>query len=241
MIRTILVDDERLNIELMVSDLTKYCPDIQIIATADNVPDAIENIIKLKPDLLFLDIQIHNQTAFDILSAINNGEIYTILVTAYDHYGVAAVKHSVIDYILKPVQVPELMNAVNKVKTQISKQQSTTIANTSTVDFISIPHKEHVLLVKFSDIVHLESHGNYTEITSSQHTKYTSSKAIKEFETMLPSNSFLRVHQSHIINLQYLTKYIRSKNGSLELSNGKIIPISSTHKKEVSLRLGFKS
>lgn len=239
MLRTIIVDDERLNISLLESDIQKYCPELDIIGTADNVTDALELIINKKPDLIFLDIQIHDQTAFDLLNILNDDSLNVILVTAYENYGIKAVKHSVIDYLLKPIQIVELLNAVKKAK-NIIQSKSKSIQMPIEKEFLHVHTREHVEMIKLTDIIHLSANGAYTDIHLSGNRKIIASKTLKNIEDLIHSSQFLRVHNSHIINKHYIAKVVKSKYGSVIMINGFDIPISASKRKEVAGSLGLK-
>lgn len=244
MIDTIIVDDEQLSIDLLLYNLNKFCPDVNVIATANNIDDGLELIIRLKPTLLILDIQLQHHTVFELLESINSSQYNIVLVTAFEQYGIQAIKHRVIDYILKPLQASDLIVAVNKVKIKLNESHAIVTHQAhapSGVNFISVADKGEVLLLKYENVIQLEAKGNYTEITTVNDKTYLTSKLLKSYETYLPENIFLRIHHSHIVNINYVVKYIRSKNGSLYLTNHRTIPISAAKKKEITDLLGLKS
>lgn len=244
MIRTIVVDDEQLNIDLILLISGKYCPEIEVVATACSIDEGLEKIIRDQPDLLILDIEIGEKTAFDLLKVLNNNKLHVILITAYDHYGIQGIKYGVLDYLLKPIQASDFVQAITRVKDRILSLGKYEIPTNPVPDpptFISVASKEDVALLKREEIMHLEAKGNYTEITTRDLKKFTSSKLLKEYENLMADTSFIRVHNSHIININYVTKYIRTKTGSVQLLNHVIIPIAASKKKEVQELLGLKS
>ena len=207
---------------------------------AINVPEAIEAIINLQPNLLFLDIEIHDQTAFDILEVVPLENVQIVLVTAYSQYGLPAIKFSVVDYLLKPLKLTDVLQAVKKAKDKLDLIAKATHNNNSN-EFIAIPYKDQITFLKFSEIVRFESKGGYTEIIGHNEKKFITSKALGEYEEQLDPYVFIRVHASHIVNKNCIDQYIRgSRGGSLMLTNGVSIPISLSRKKELNDKLGVK-
>ena len=240
MLSTIIVDDERLNISLLEANLQKYSPELDIIGTAESVNDAFELIIKKKPDIIFLDIQLHNQTAFDLLEMLDDDELNIILITAYEHYGIKAIKYGVIDYLLKPIQIVELINAIKKVKNKLHLKA---FAKQPTIEkeFLHIHSREHIEMLKLADIIYLAANGSYTDIYLINNVKIVASRPLKNIEEQIQSANFLRVHNSYIINIYYIDKIIKNKYGTVIMKNGFEIPISATKRKVVADSLGFKT
>jgi two-component system, LytTR family, response regulator len=234
--KAILIDDEILNIKSLQHDLAGYCPEVQVIGTANTMESGLEAILKLKPDMVFLDIQLHDKTAFDLLPHIDTNNIHVILVTAYNQYGIQGIKNGVVDYLLKPINVLELVAAVRKVTEKRQKLSPDHLLNK---EFIQVPFKGHVELVKFSDIIHLEAMGAYTHIFLAGNKKIVSSKSMHNMESILPTTDFVRVHHSYIINIHAIDKIIRSKYGSLLMQNNIEIPISASKRKYVAEVLGL--
>jgi two-component system LytT family response regulator len=236
---TILIDDDRLNIDFASQLLTTYCPDLNIVATATNMEDGLAAIVKLQPKILFLDIEIHDRTGFDLLRLVRaQTDMEVVMITAHERYAIQALREGVTDYLLKPLKVDELMNAVARCRTRIS--DSLAARSGSPVapprDFLSVPHKDHVELIPISDIIHLQAIGGYTEIYIDKKRKMLSSRSLKENEDILPSPQFLRVHHSHIVNTHHIQRYLRTKTGAFRMTNGDEVPISSARKRDVSER-----
>jgi two-component system LytT family response regulator len=236
-IRTIVVDDEPLILEGMVSDLQTYCTSVDVVATALHIKEALEKIRLYKPELLILDIQLHGQTAFDLLDAINDSSLYIILVTAYENYGIQAARHGVNNYLLKPVSVGELTRAIKLIEDKRAYQPK--LQHENEKDYLTISYREFVLFVRFEDIVVIEAKGNACLITTIDGKEHMASRLLKEMESFLPQESFIRVHQSYIIHSIYINKYIRTKYGDLLMNNGQFVPISSSRRQEVIERLGL--
>lgn len=238
MINAIIVDDDVLNIEFLKSLILKYCPEINVIAEAETVDHAIECIIQKKPKLIFLDIEIHNKTGFDLLKSIDVSNVYVIMITAHKKYAIQAIKSAVTDYLLKPIQISELIEATNKVIKEINKKGDTETPSPIT-DFLALPSKNDLKIKSVSEIIRLEAKNNYTKIVTISGEIYIISKTLKQYEEKLPKSTFIRVHKSHIINLNHVERYIRTKNGSLLMKDNTEVPISAQKKNEVSQKIIF--
>lgn len=240
MLRTIIVDDERLNISLLEASLQKYYPELEIIGTAESVHDAYELIVNKKPDIIFLDIQLHDQTAFDLLEMLDDDDLNIILITAYEYYGIKAIKYGVVDYLLKPIQIVELTNAIKKIKNKI---QIKAIAKQPTIEkeFLHVHSREHIEMLKLADIIYLAANGSYTDVYLINNVKVVASRPLKYIEEQVQTTNFLRVHNSYIVNIYYIEKIIKTKYGRVIMKNGSEIPISATKRKVVAESLGFKT
>lgn len=240
MIRSIIIDDDAINIDMLQNRLMKFCPQVEIISTANSVNEGIEKILLLKPDLIFLDIEIHDKTAFDLLDSLNDYNLNVILCTAYDKYALLGYKYNILGYLLKPIDVAELIRFVSKVEKSINnKIQNEHLSNKNNFEFFKINNKDNIEIIKSENIIYIEAKNSYTEIHLEDNTKRIISKSIGECEDALSQNSFLRVHNSFIININYIVRINKSKYGSITLKNNLDIPISATRKKEVSDRLGI--
>jgi len=235
--KAIIIDDNLVNIDLIANLVKKYCPDVNVVAECDNVETAIQKIKKLKPQILFLDVELHEKTAFDILAQINDSLIQVILITAHEKYAIPSYKFNVTDYILKPIQITEFVAAVQKCKRNIEKPARTVQSEEIEPRYIAIPHAEEIEMIEPQNIIHLDAKGNYTVIHSSGKKPYLASKTLKEFEIKLPTRYFIRVHASHIINIRHILKFYKSKNGSVQMNNGNVIPISANRKQELLDRI----
>ncbi len=229
----IIIDDDITNIELIEIFIQRYAPDIKVIGKVDNVEEGIEELIQKKPDLLFLDIQLHDQSGFDILESIQQPELLVIMITAHSNYATQAVRAKVNDYLLKPLSIKEFTQAVNRIREEYTKQQST---RTST-NFISITHKEQTLLLPIDSIARLEAQRTYALIKTKEGKEYLSPKPLSYYDANLPPHLFLRVHHSHIININEVANIVRNKSNSLRLHSGDEIPVSASRKKEIYARL----
>lgn len=244
--RAILIDDEISNLENLQSLLEKHCPQVRIMATAQNVSDAVEAIEKYLPLLVFLDIQMGEQTGFDILKLLPTRNFEVIFVTAYDQYGIQAVKFAALDYLLKPIDIEELVNAVNNAGYKLARQ-----IQTSQIDFllqqlnkpktivskIALQMQSEIRYVALSEIIRCEADNTYTHFFLSSNEKILVSKTLKEYSDLLRPRGFLRTHQSHLVNPQYVKSWLKEDGGMLLLKSGEKIPISKPNKDTVKLAL----
>lgn len=237
--RAVLIDDEISNLENLRILLEKHCPQITIIATAQSVGDAVDVIGKYVPDLVFLDIQMGDQTGFDVLKLLPTRNFEVIFVTAYDQYGIKAVKFAALDYLLKPIDIEELMNAVNKAEHKFTRQ----IQNSQldfllqqlkkpepTISKIALPMQSEIRYIALSEIIRCEADNTYTHFFLSSEEKITISKSLKEYADLLCPNGFLRTHQSHLVNPKYVKSWLKEDGGILLLISGEKIPISKPNK-----------
>lgn len=237
----VIIDDDYLNLELLESFLTKYCPTVNVVGRADTVLEALELIANLKPDLLFLDMELHNLTAKDLLRTLDLDKVQVIIISAFEKYALEMHKFQLTDYLLKPLLITDLISAVNKAEGKMEKlkKQEILLSQSSVEKYIALPEKDHLNITNLEEIIRLEASGNYTKIITRNYKNIVSAKTLKEYEDLLPKQRFLRVHHSHIVNIVYVSKYIKSKNGSLVLVDGSEIPISAKRKKEVTERILF--
>lgn len=241
MIRTIIIDDEPNSVDTLRQLLLKYCPTITIIGTADNAQTGREAIINGKPDLVFLDIEMPYGNAFELLNNLPVIDFEIVFVTAFDNYAINAIKYSALDYLLKPVNIKELQVAVEKagerIKSKnISQKIDTLLFNLNvskpSLQKVALPTLEGLVFVNIKELVWLEARGSYTVIYLENRQKITVSRTLKEFEDILPEDSFSRIHQSYIINHNFIKKYNRGRGGSIEMEDGTVIEVSLRKKDE---------
>lgn len=244
--KAILIDDEIFNLENLRTLLEKHCPQVNILATAQNVADAVNAIEKHLPDLIFLDIQMGEQTGFDVLNLLPKRNFEVIFVTAYDQYGIQAVKFAALDYLLKPVDIDELKIAVNKVEEKLAAQ-----SRNSQLDFllqqlkrpeavtskIALPTQSEIRYIALSEIIRCEADNTYTFFFLANNEKILVSKSLKEYADLLKPNGFLRTHQSHLVNPKFVKSWLKEDGGILLLTSGEKIPISKPNKEMVKQAL----
>lgn len=238
MIKAIIVDDERNNIENLSALIKKHSADVMITGWAETIAEAIVLIEKEKPHVIFLDIQMGSSTGFDLLKNITDRNFEVIFVTAYDKYGIQAVKFAALDYILKPIDTMELLLAIDKVKEKLATKQSNRQLD-FLVDYlrqsgkpakIALPQQQEVRYVPVVDIVRCEAQNTYTWFFLSNSDKILVSKPLKEYDELLAPHNFIRCHQTHLVNPAFVKSFLKEDGGGLLLQNGVKIPVSKQKK-----------
>jgi len=243
-LNVIIVDDEKDAVDSMELMLNEYCSDITILAKAYSVIDAIKEIQNKKPDLVFLDIEMPHGTGFDVLDSIPERTFEVVFVTAYNDYAIKALKAAAIDYLMKPMDVDELISAVNKVKNKLKEKnpeslEKSALADTSISQFpkkIAIHTSDGLEFVNADDIVRIEADGSYSSIFLANNKKIFSSKNLKEFQNILNKENFFRAHHSHLINLHQVKRFLRN-DGTVEMQDGSMVSLSRRNKEEFIQRM----
>jgi two-component system, LytTR family, response regulator len=240
-LRAILVDDEKHSLETTAILIRKFCPDVEIVAELNAPLEAVAVINSEEPDLLFLDISMPQMNGFELLNVLTFKESDVIFTTAYDEYALEGFKHGAVHYLVKPIEAEDLVESVQRVKKKRmeAKSNTTPIAQMGLKPKIPISSLNGVELVEVEQIIRCESDGNYTTIVLAQR-KITVSKTLKEIEKQLVEFPyFFRLHNSHLVNLNHVTKYIRGEGGSVILSNQEEIGVSRSKKMELLDVLGI--
>lgn len=232
-IKAIIIDDESRARNLLSNLLEDHCGDIKVIGAAANVPDGVLLINKHKPDVVFLDIEMPNYSGFKLLSFFKQVDFEIIFVTAYHKYAVEAFKVSAVDYLLKPLRVDLLEEAIEKLRTKISLTSMTdrlqilkTNLEDKKIKKIAVPVAEGLLFVKVEEISHVEANGSYANLFLTDGSKMTVSKNLKYFATALEGHTgFYRVHRSYLVNLANIAKYNR-QDSLIHLENGTYINVA---------------
>jgi two-component system, LytTR family, response regulator len=244
--KAIIIDDEIHCITTLKWTLNQYCKEVEIVATASNGSDAIMLINTLKPQLIFLDVEMPVLNGIDMLQHFEEIKFDVIFTTAYDQYAVKAIKLNALDYLLKPIDKDELISAIEKVKNkqaQISKQQIDAlqeIHKTKVVNKIALSTLQGLQFVNLDEVIRIEGDGNYCNFLLKNKSKILLSKKLGVVEDLLLGNNFFfRAHKSHIINLKFVEKYIRGEGGEIIMEDGTSIALSR-NKKEDFLELFAK-
>lgn len=246
-LKTIIIDDEEDARNTLRSFVASYCPNLEIVEEAEGVADGYRKIMAHSPDLVFLDIQMEDGTGFDLLEKIRTPEFSVIFTTAFDEYAIKAFKFSAIDYLLKPIDPDELIEAVGKAKKEKKSQASDRISNlmeshgSGSFDRITLSSQEGLTVVKLDNVQRLESDSNYTHFFLRTGEKITVPKSLKEYELILPTSRFYRTHQSHIINLDYVKKFVREDGGYVLMDDGTEILVARRRKEDFIAVLTGKS
>lgn len=237
MLRAIIVEDELPSREALKNLVAAYCPQVSICAAAASVAEGVSLVDRLKPDLIFLDVALNVGTGFDLLEQVQARTFDVIFTTAYEHYALRALKCSAIDYLLKPIDLEELQAAVQKVldrqrPASHNRQIDALLHNLhrSHRPTITLATAEGLVFVPVSEIIRLEAMGSYTQFHLTGGKKVLVSKHLKEYEQLLDEADFCRIHQSHLINLNEVTQYVKTDGGYVILKDQTQVKVSASRK-----------
>ncbi|WP_422105321.1 LytR/AlgR family response regulator transcription factor [Winogradskyella sp.] len=237
----LLIDDEPLALSAVARMLTQHCPEIKIVGKTKSPEEAVQLINTLKPDILFLDIAMPRMDGFALLNTISYKRSQVIFTTAYDEYALQAFKTAAADYLLKPIAINELKEAVAKVQRKLQSDASQDYIidlferlqkTRNEITSIGLPTMEGLDFVKVESILYCHSDGNYTEIYLENGQRILVTRKIKFMEEKLDGLQFVRVHNSYLVNLNCVTKYIKGRGGTLIMVNGDHIPVSVRKKND---------
>ncbi|PWK72960.1 LytTR family two component transcriptional regulator [Mucilaginibacter oryzae] len=244
--KALLIDDEPSNIENLQLLLKQYTPAVEVCACAGKVSDGIAAINKYKPQLVFLDIQLHRQSGFDLLKQLESINFEIIFVTAYNQYAIQAIKFSALDYLLKPIDPDELKAAVDKAAKAINlKQNNERLAHMlgylkdggKKPGRIALPLFGETRFIDIDDIVRCMAESSYTRFVLRGGEQVLVSKTLKEYADLLTGHGFLRAHQSHLVNLAFIKSLLKEDGGTLLLTDNTKIPVSKLNRDKVKERL----
>jgi len=233
--RTIIIDDEIKASKMLEIELKKLFPHIEIIGVFQNPENGIEAINQQYPDLVFLDIEMPKKSGFDVLKGCSYRKMQVIFVTAYSEYALEAIKANALDYILKPIDNDELREAVKKAEKKIEENKFNQFQflleklEEGEKEFVKIPSGDQILFFKPEEIIYCKAESNYTSIISTKQ-KLLVSKTLKYMEELLPRDSFIRIHQSFIINKNHIRAYSKNDGGYVTLSNGDTARVAKNKK-----------
>jgi two-component system LytT family response regulator len=237
-INALIIDDEKMARTLLEGLIDEYCPNVAILGSYADLPSGVKAIKKLKPDLIFLDIEMPRHSGLELLDFFENEEIdfSIIFTTAYNQYAIQAFKLAAFDYLLKPIEPLELEKSITRFQTENAKKDFSVLkSNLKGMQplKLAIPSVNSIKFVEINDILFLRGEGAYTIITLANHT-YTASRNLKYFEDVFKENQlFFRCHKSYIVNLLHVTEHIKSYGGSLIIANEHEISLSSDRVQEL--------
>lgn len=250
MIKVLTVDDEPKNLRILKELLSAYCPLANHIGEADNIETAMQLIRELQPELVLLDIEMPHGNAFDLLDRMMPVNFEIVFVTAFDEYALKAFRYSAIDYLLKPVSIEELQLAVQKAIERVSDKGSNTRFNSFVENLAEAKEEAKKIavplltkgyeFVKMGDVLYCEARSGYTYIFTNGGKYFISSTSLKKYEEIFPARLFLRVHNSYLVNLKKVVKYVAGRGGILEMENGEKIEVAVRRKDELLGRLSIK-
>ncbi len=243
-LKTIIIDDEPDSSNLLKFELGKHCPNVEVIAVFNSSAKALPEIELLNPDLVFLDIEMPYINGFELLEKLMPVNFKVIFVTAYNQFALKAFKFNAIDYLLKPFDVTELVNAVAKVEntTLLSIPQMEILQKefkVGTVSKIAIPGQNGVSFISINDIEFAEASNNYTKLVLQNKQHHLITKTLKEVQEVLEVHQFLRVHRQYIVNLNLVKQFFRGEDMYLVMESGEKIPVARTQKDKLIERYGW--
>jgi two-component system LytT family response regulator len=248
-VQAVLIDDERNNLNNLSGLLERYCPEINVQGVAINAAEGRDLITRLRPDLVFLDIQMPGTNGFELLQQLPGSGFEVIFVTAHDQYGIQAVKFAAVDYLLKPIHVTELQEAVRKASVRIAgKKKNLQLENLlQLLEKQSFKEEHRIALTTLKEtrflytrqIIRCESDNNYCFFFLEDGDKLLISKPLYEYEPLLRDYGFIRCHQSHLVNKRFIKSWLREDGGFLLLTDGSQVPVSRSKREAVQAALGF--
>lgn len=244
MIRALIVDDEESGEQLLSKLITRKHPEITLLTSADSLQDAVSSINQYQPDLVFLDIRLGNDSGFEVLENTTYKSFHVIFVSAYSQYALEAIKSSAIDYLLKPVDMDDLREAIERFKsrrTNISTEQLSVIRKSlsrpESSKKLVVPVREGYEFIKTADVLYITADENYSHIHLTSGNPRLASKTLGYFEEKLDDDSFFRIHKSHLINLQEIAAYEHGNGGFVKMTDGRRMEVSRRKKKELLERM----
>lgn len=242
MLKAILIDDEVNALDALEIELGAYCPEVNIVAKCQSGEQGLKAIYKHSPEVIFLDIEMPWMNGFELLQQLDDISFDVIFVTAYDKFAVKAFEFSAIDYLLKPVAKDKLIRAVDKVinnknrhmhKTQFEFLIQNLKIGQQLLPNIALPNTEGLEFVQVKDIIYVESESNYCRVHLAGGDKIFLAKTLKYVQNLLEGHPFLRIHQSYLVNLAHVKKYIKGKGGYVVMSDGQSLPVSRNNKSDL--------
>lgn len=246
MIKAIIIDDEAHARESLTNVIHQYCQEITVIGSGENVADAIALINRFSPDIVFLDIDLPNGNGFTLFEHITSPNFETIFTTAYEEYAIKAFRVAALDYLTKPIDFRQLIEAVERFRTkqkvELKEQRIEllleNLSNKPTeFNKLVLPDYDGYTLIKVSDIIYCKADGSYTEIYLLNGKTITTSKLLKVVEELLPSQTFYRIHKSYVVNLNLIKRYNKSEGHQVLMESNTLLDVSDRNKKEFIERL----
>lgn len=248
MIRSLIIDDEQNCIDSLAFDLGKYFPQVEIIETCTSPKQGLLSIRKQKPDLVFLDVQMPWMNGFEMLEMLEEINFAIIFTTAYDQFAAKAFRLSAIDYLLKPIDLNDLKEAVKKTTEKIAQNGGGAnidnllhnINNPEAKQRVAFAGREGYEFIEIGSIVYAQAEGAYTHVFLNTKRKLVISKTLSDIEEMLPANQFQRIHHSTLVNLNHVTHFYKTDGGYLVLDSGEKLVVSKSKKEDLMEKLGLR-
>ena len=244
MITAIIVEDEKSSRDLLAAMIKQYAPNVEVIAQSGEVDESITLIKHLKPQLVFMDIQLPGRNAFQLLDVFPDRSFEVIFTTAYEQYALQAIKYSGIDYLLKPIGLNELKDAIKKAEEKIyrpagEEEKKSNAHEPEHSERLVVPTQQGFMMLESGQVMYLEAEGAYTRIYMQDGESILVSNPIGVYENRLPFPAFVRIHRSRLVNLWYIQEYIRGRGGYILLKNGLHLNVSARKKASLLEALGL--
>ncbi len=246
MISVVIVDDVKKSRETLEQMLQNYCPHTEVVGKAGSANEAFKLIQETEPQLVLLDIEMPNGTGFDLLEMFDSISFEVIFTTAFDQYALKAIKFCALDYLLKPIDIKELIQSIHKAgerlrnhneKDNFSHLLTNLKHKNSPTNKLALPTQEGLVFIVVQEIIRCEAEGNYTSIFFKSGKRIVTTRKIKDFEELLSEHHFFRVHRSHLINLSYIEKYFKGDGGYVVMADGSSIDVARRKKEDFLERL----
>jgi len=236
----LIVEDMLPAAQLLQADLAAHCPEVEVAGVAHSVVSAAKMLNQSMPDLVFLDILLGDGTGFDLLEIVPDLRAKIIFVTASDEYALRAFRYAAVDYLLKPVEPAQLVQAVQRARTQIAAPPESLRLLRDTIrrpdvlpERLSLHTQERIVVVEIANIVHCDADGNNTWFVLASGERVFVTRTLKQFDLILEKHHFVRAHQSHLVNMRYVQEFVKKDGGYLKMKNGAMLPVSTRKKAEV--------
>lgn len=242
-LNVLIIDDEELSRDTIAAIVRQYCDHTRVVGEAGSVKEGLKAIRELKPDVILLDIQLGDGSGFELLRMAEPVQAFVIFITAYEEYAIKAFKTAALDYLLKPVDIGELQSAIQKAKDQKQRSSIETQLNILLTNFnqvsavnsqkIVLKTNEQIHILSSNEIMHIEAEGNYTQFYLVNRKTILVSKTLKDYEEILDKSIFVRIHQSHIVNMSYASRFDKRNGGFLILKDNTSLPVSTRKKDDL--------
>ncbi|WP_321286562.1 LytTR family DNA-binding domain-containing protein [uncultured Sunxiuqinia sp.] len=242
MYRAVIIDDDQLARRVLFRILDQHFSDIEVVGEADSVESGVDLIVKEDPDLVFLDIEMPDGTGFDLIEKLPTVDFKLVFTTSYSDYAITAFKYSAFDYILKPVLVENVKATIQRIseipvlsekhRVEVLKQSIEKKEDSSHVT-IALPEMNGFAIIKVNNIIRCEGERNYTRVFYQNETSVLISRTLLEFDQLLVPHGFCRIHRSHLVNLKYVNRYLKTDGGMVELADKSQLRVSPKYKEEL--------